>query len=412
MEKKTKRYIMIESGGSGGGGCGISTEEIRKIYEELDLNEKGITEEEIARRKTRIFVGGLKFASEDHVLHDYFANFGKIKEAVVIRDRKTGLSKGYGFVTMLEDIPALRAIFDKSPKLDGRRCNVNLAYIGQKNKPQARTVPTKPRDTRHVTPQMCGYPNGIMLSPTVFMAGDGHYYQLTTPPPPTYHPGPIFHVHQGAPAAAPYDQATPRAEMYPAPPPPPPPGVPVMYTNPIVVPAQPVMMATATDQQHHQQHQTPSTNPTNNNNNIYLTNNIYYRTPGPTPPSPRDGSAAAAAACATVNGKTQLCTGVTVSAGRGPPTHGLHFVPQRPLQPPMLTPPAIHFPFPAAIQPISFENGPPAAHGLADATGTKVISKCDSAAINVAIATKKVTCQTILTASEIRDEKASSADVA
>ena len=37
---------------------------------------------------------------------------------------------------MVEDLPALKAILDKSPKLDGRRCNVNLAYIGQKNKPQ------------------------------------------------------------------------------------------------------------------------------------------------------------------------------------------------------------------------------------------------------------------------------------
>jgi len=36
---------------------------------------------------------------------------------------------------MLEDGPALKAIVDKSPKLDGRRCNVNLAYVGQKKKP-------------------------------------------------------------------------------------------------------------------------------------------------------------------------------------------------------------------------------------------------------------------------------------
>ena len=78
---------------------GLTAEEIKEIYEDLDLHEEGITEEEIVRRKTRIFVGGLKFASEDHVLHDYFASFGKIKEAVVIRDRKTGLSKGYGFVS-------------------------------------------------------------------------------------------------------------------------------------------------------------------------------------------------------------------------------------------------------------------------------------------------------------------------
>lgn len=81
-------------------------EEVQEIYNELDLDEEGITEEEIARRKRRIFVGGLKFSSEDDVLHEYFQQFGKIREAAVIKERKMGpmskgygLSKGYGFVS-------------------------------------------------------------------------------------------------------------------------------------------------------------------------------------------------------------------------------------------------------------------------------------------------------------------------
>ena len=78
-----------------------SQEEVQEIYDELDLDEEGITEEEIARRKRRIFVGGLKFASEDNVLHEYFQQFGKIREAAVIKDRNNGLSKGYGFVSSI-----------------------------------------------------------------------------------------------------------------------------------------------------------------------------------------------------------------------------------------------------------------------------------------------------------------------
>lgn len=107
-------------------------EEEDLFYALLDLDEEGLKDDEILKRKTKIFVGGLKFTSEDNVLQDYFQRFGDIKEAVVIRDRKTGYSKGYGFVTMTEFKSAIRAISDKSPKLDGRRCNVNLAYIGQK----------------------------------------------------------------------------------------------------------------------------------------------------------------------------------------------------------------------------------------------------------------------------------------
>lgn len=77
----------------------MSPEEIEEIYKGLDLEEEGLTEDDIIRRKRRIFVGGLKFASEDQVLFDHFTKFGEIKEAVVIRDRKTGMSKGYGFVS-------------------------------------------------------------------------------------------------------------------------------------------------------------------------------------------------------------------------------------------------------------------------------------------------------------------------
>ena len=89
----------------------LSQEEIQEIYDELDLDEEGITEDEVTRRKRRIFVGGLKFASEDIVLHDYFQQFGKIKEAVVIKDRKTGLSKGYGFVSDFSDFLLLEQLF-------------------------------------------------------------------------------------------------------------------------------------------------------------------------------------------------------------------------------------------------------------------------------------------------------------
>lgn len=42
-------------------------------------------------------------------------------------------------VTMSTDEAAELAIRDKSPRLDGRRCNVNLAYIGQKKKSVALT---------------------------------------------------------------------------------------------------------------------------------------------------------------------------------------------------------------------------------------------------------------------------------
>lgn len=48
---------------------------------------------------TKIFVGGLPYHTTDASLREYFAVFGDIEEAVVITDRQTGKSRGYGFVS-------------------------------------------------------------------------------------------------------------------------------------------------------------------------------------------------------------------------------------------------------------------------------------------------------------------------
>lgn len=48
---------------------------------------------------TKIFVGGLPYHTTDQSLKEFFEQFGDIEEAVVITDRQTGKSRGYGFVS-------------------------------------------------------------------------------------------------------------------------------------------------------------------------------------------------------------------------------------------------------------------------------------------------------------------------
>lgn len=81
---------------------------------------------------TKIFVGGLPYHTTDKSLREFFDSFGDIEEAVVITDRQTGKSRGYGFVTMANREAAERACKDPNPIIDGRKANVNLAYLGAK----------------------------------------------------------------------------------------------------------------------------------------------------------------------------------------------------------------------------------------------------------------------------------------
>lgn len=48
---------------------------------------------------TKVFVGGLAWETKRDTLRRYFEQFGEILEAVVINDKTTGKSKGYGFVS-------------------------------------------------------------------------------------------------------------------------------------------------------------------------------------------------------------------------------------------------------------------------------------------------------------------------
>ncbi|KAJ1408365.1 RNA-binding domain superfamily [Sesbania bispinosa] len=79
---------------------------------------------------TKIFVGGLAWETQRDTMRRYFEQFGEILEAVVITDKNTGRSKGYGFVTFKDPEAAMRACHNPSPVIDGRRANCNLASLG------------------------------------------------------------------------------------------------------------------------------------------------------------------------------------------------------------------------------------------------------------------------------------------
>jgi RNA recognition motif-containing protein len=50
---------------------------------------------------TKVFVGGLAWETHKDTLREHFERFGDILEAVIISDKLTGRSKGYGFVSYL-----------------------------------------------------------------------------------------------------------------------------------------------------------------------------------------------------------------------------------------------------------------------------------------------------------------------
>jgi cold-inducible RNA-binding protein len=76
----------------------------------------------------KLFVGGLPFSLTDEELNEAFAKHGTVASAVIIKDRDTGRSKGFGFVEFESDEEgkaAEKAL--NNSDLGGRSITVNEA---------------------------------------------------------------------------------------------------------------------------------------------------------------------------------------------------------------------------------------------------------------------------------------------
>ncbi len=77
---------------------------------------------------TKLFVGGLAWATTEESLGAMFAEAGSVVSATVIKDKFTNRSKGFGFVEMSSQEEADKAIeMFNGKELDGRAITVNEA---------------------------------------------------------------------------------------------------------------------------------------------------------------------------------------------------------------------------------------------------------------------------------------------
>jgi heterogeneous nuclear ribonucleoprotein A1/A3 len=83
----------------------------------------------------KLFVRGLGWESTSDSLRAIFSAFGDLEEAVVITDKATGRSKGYGFVTFRHADSAVLALKEPSKKIDGRMTVTQLAAAGSAGGP-------------------------------------------------------------------------------------------------------------------------------------------------------------------------------------------------------------------------------------------------------------------------------------
>ena len=76
----------------------------------------------------KLYVGGLPYSSTEDSLRDHFSQVGTVDSAVIITDKMTGRSKGFGFVEMSTEDEAKAAIDQFHGKdFEGRTLTVDEA---------------------------------------------------------------------------------------------------------------------------------------------------------------------------------------------------------------------------------------------------------------------------------------------
>ena len=76
----------------------------------------------------KVYVGNLPWSVDLSKLKELFNQFGEIQEAIVMANKYTGRSRGFGFVTFVNDVDADKAITAMDKKeVEGRLLKVNEA---------------------------------------------------------------------------------------------------------------------------------------------------------------------------------------------------------------------------------------------------------------------------------------------
>ncbi len=77
---------------------------------------------------TKLYVGGLPYSTQEDALKELFSQAGNVVSAVIIMDKMSGRSKGFGFVEMSSDDEAQKAIsMFNDQEFEGRKLTVNEA---------------------------------------------------------------------------------------------------------------------------------------------------------------------------------------------------------------------------------------------------------------------------------------------
>ena len=78
-------------------------------------------------QQNKLYVGNLSYSVNESQIKELFETYGPIDKVTLIKDRDTGKSKGFAFVTFSTNEDAEKALEQNGQEFTGRSLRVNIA---------------------------------------------------------------------------------------------------------------------------------------------------------------------------------------------------------------------------------------------------------------------------------------------
>lgn len=78
-------------------------------------------------QQNKLYVGNFPYSIDESQLREMFSSYGEIQDIALIKDRETGRSKGFAFITFASQQAAEKALELNGKDVDGRALKVNMA---------------------------------------------------------------------------------------------------------------------------------------------------------------------------------------------------------------------------------------------------------------------------------------------
>ena len=94
-------------------------------------------------QQNKLYVGNFPFSVDESKLREIFSSYGQIDEIALIKDKATGRSKGFAFITFATQVAAETALAQNGKDIEGRTLKVNIAQ--ERDSRGGRGGPGRPR---------------------------------------------------------------------------------------------------------------------------------------------------------------------------------------------------------------------------------------------------------------------------